>query len=97
MKIEKIKVFFEIIDFDTNPEKITKYFPEVVNSLEPNKTFILLIAFPPDDSLIKAVCFFIMQLNQKVRNYYFSVKSSMNKIIRQKTEYFDQNYQKCLN
>ena len=60
MKIEHIKVFFEIIDFDSNPEKITKYFPEVVNSLEPNKTFIFLIAFAPEDDLIKSVCFFIM-------------------------------------
>lgn len=71
MKIEGTKVFFEVLDFDTNPEKITKYFPDVVNSLEPQKTFVFLIAFAPEDDLIKQVCFFIMQLNQKVRNYYF--------------------------
>lgn len=60
MKIDKIKIFFEILNFETNPEKITKYFPEIINSLEANKTFIFLIAFPPEEKNIEAICLFIM-------------------------------------
>lgn len=63
MQIQKVKIFFEIINFDINPEKITKYFPDVVNSLEPSKTFIILIVFPPEDKCIENMCKFIMSLN----------------------------------
>lgn len=52
MNLEHKDIFFEIIDFERNPDKVTNYFPEIVNSLQPHRTFIILFVFPPDEIII---------------------------------------------
>lgn len=53
MDMKGSKIFFEVIDFERDPDKITRYFPEIVNTLEPHRTFIFLIVFPPEEDLIE--------------------------------------------
>lgn len=94
MKLSDLKIFFEIINFENSPEKIAKYFPDVVNTLEPNKTFIFLVVFPQLEEMVLAMSLFLMSLNQCIREYYFQVKSSMNHIVRDKASEYERKYAK---
>ncbi len=93
IKLEGIQLFLEIIDLDNEPGKITKYFPEIVDSLELDKCFVFLLVFDPKSKLTPKICVFLTEIVFKIRKHYFSVKSSFNKFIKKRVENLGKSFE----